>query len=123
MKNILIISKDDDSQGSIASVRQISENLNTTITGCAQTFHQAMTLIKKNMPELIVCDVEIDEEFDGVEIAQQIRKKFPIGVVFIAENPNRQIMEKAQGIPIAGFLTKPFAMDQLRVTLKLSLNL
>ena len=123
MKNILIISKDDDTQGSIAAVHQSSQNLNTKITGCAQNFSGAMALIKKTMPELIVCDVGIDDEFDGIEIAQQIRQRFPVAVIFIAENASRKIMEKAQGIPIAGFLTKPFAMDQLRITLKLSLNL
>lgn len=122
MKKILIISKDQEIQGSIASIHQLSRDLKVKVIGVAEDHLQTLSYIKKTIPDLIVCDISLHQEFDGMELMRRIAQKYPIATLFIANVSHPSIMDKAQGIHVVGHLTKPLMMEQLKITLKLSLN-
>lgn len=122
MKKILIISKDQEIQGSIASIHQLSSDLKAKVIGVAEDYPQTLSYIKKTIPDLIVCDTSLYQELDGIALMRRIAQKYPIATLFVADVSYSSIMEKAQDIPVVGYSTKPLMMEQLKITLKLSLN-
>lgn len=122
MKEILLISKDHTAKGSIKLVKMASKNLGAKVIGVAGTYEEAITQIKKLSPSLIICDVDIEQDFDGIEIMHKITKKHIIPVILIATSTDSQILQQAQGIDIIGFIVKPFVVEQLEITMEVSLN-
>lgn len=122
MKKILIISKDENSGGSIETINHMVMSLNLKILGIVGDYATAITYIEQDLPDLIVCDVTLNKDYDGLDILKKISKKYPIASILITKGVNTNFMKQAQGIKVVGYLTKPFVFSQVKITLQLSLD-
>lgn len=120
MKKILIISNDTNDRGTIDAIRNVSRNLKAQVTGVVDSYEKAMDSIAKNSPNIIVSDTGINGEMDGISILNKLKDHYIIPVIFIADTANPAILEKAQGIQVAGFIVKPIIFNQLEITLQMS---
>lgn len=123
MKKILIISKDESSGGSIDTFNQIAQTMNLEVLGIAGDYHTSVSYIRKVNPDLIICDVSLSETLDGVTTLQKVHKKHPIASILVSRNVDSSYLDNTQGMFIVGHLTKPFSLNQVNITLKLSLSL
>jgi len=122
MKKILIVSNDKSDRGTIDAIQNISRGMRAKITGIVDSYEQAVASIAKNVPNIIVSDAHIYGEMDGIDIINRVNERYIIPVVFIANAANPEILERAQGIQVAGFIVKPVMFPQLEITLQLSLQ-
>jgi len=122
MKKILIISTDDEDGGSIETFNQIAPKLNLKVLGIVEDFATAMTYIKQTIPDLIICDVTLNEKYDSLEVLRKISAKFPIASILVTNDSNNDFVKHTQGIQIIGHLTKPLLLSQVKITVKVSLS-
>ena len=122
MKKALVISKDESIKGTIKSTNYVAQELSGVEVFVVQSYEEAENSIKEKMPELIICDVDIDNEYDGLNIINRIYLKYKISTILIANSTNSQVLEHTQGIKLVGFITKPILIKQLKINLKFSLN-
>jgi DNA-binding LytR/AlgR family response regulator len=69
---------------------------------------QAFALVNVFKPQLILLDIRMKSEREGIEIAEEINQKYKIPFIFITAHSDKEIVQQALGTKPAGYITKPF---------------
>ena len=69
---------------------------------------QAITTIEKFKPQLVLLDIRMKTEREGIEIAEEINKAFKIPFIYITAHSDKDIVQQALSTKPAGYITKPF---------------
>jgi signal transduction histidine kinase len=72
-------------------------------------------------PDLILMDIFLKGEMDGIEAAEQIRKKYAFPVVFLTANTDKKTFERAKRSTPLGYIQKPFQENVLFSTIEIAL--
>ncbi len=78
-----------------------------------------MALEKK--PDLILMDVNLNSEIDGIAAAEEIQKSEDIPVIFVTAYSDPSTIERAKKVGPFGYLIKPFENRELLVSIETSL--
>ena len=81
----------------------------TVATGAA-----ALEAVSKSCPDLVIMDIRIEGEVDGIETAELLRKRFDVPVVFLTAYADQATIARAKRIEPEAYLLKPVRMDELR---------
>ncbi|MBL4681861.1 MAG: response regulator [Pseudomonadales bacterium] len=71
------------------------------------------------MPDLILMDIHLHDDIDGIEAAIEIRKKIEVPIIFCTAYSNEETLERAKISAPYGYVLKPFDNRELEITLKL----
>ncbi len=69
---------------------------------------QTFSLMEVFKPQLILLDVRMKNEREGIEIAEEINKFYNIPFIFITAHSDKEIVKQALATKPAGYITKPF---------------
>jgi CheY-like chemotaxis protein len=97
-------------------------NLGYEVCGSAGTGAEAMECMAKMRPDIVLMDITLKGEMDGIETAGQIKKNFNIPVIFVSSHTDEKILSRAKAVNPDGFIKKPFDDDDLRVAIELGLK-
>jgi PAS domain S-box-containing protein len=75
----------------------------------------------ENNPDLVMMDIQLKGEMDGVEAAEQIRSRFDIPVVYLTAYADGATLERAKVAEAFGYLLKPFKERELQTTIEMAL--
>lgn len=81
---------------------------------------QALNFIKKNMPDLIISDINMPE-MDGVEFCKSIKNDpnlSAIPFIIMSSNDDRSIMRRMLQLGASAYLVKPFNLEQMVITIE-----
>ena len=92
------------------------------VVGTAEDSTQAMSSIGEIHPTLVLMDISLPGEMDGIDAATEIIKKFGIPIVYISSMLDAEIMERAKKTKPRGYIVKPFTDNQLRATIEMALQ-
>jgi signal transduction histidine kinase len=92
-----------------------------SVAGVASSGEEAIALALAQKPDLLLMDIRLRGQMDGIEAAQQIRAQFPCPVVFLTAHADRQTLDRAQLTEPFGYLTKPFEDHSLITTIEIAL--
>lgn len=67
----------------------------------------AINFAEKEKPDLILMDITLKGEMDGIEAAKIINDKFRIPIVYITAHQDEDTIEKTKGTNPYGYITKP----------------
>jgi CheY-like chemotaxis protein len=65
-------------------------------------------------PDLIIMDIILKGEMDGIEAMEEIRKKSSVPVVYLSGNSDRFNYERAKKTGFADYLVKPITSNDLK---------
>ena len=116
----ILIVEDDDIIARVTDWRL--KNLGYTVCGRASTGEEAMELVVKHKPDLVLMDINIQGEIDGIDTALMIKKGFDIPVIYITSHSDGPTLERAKETQPDGFIIKPFVDNDLRVAIELALK-
>ena len=119
MKKILIV--EDESLVALDISESIT-SLGYKTAGIAFSFETAVELANKNRPDLILMDICLKGEKDGIEAASVIKSKFDIPIIYITALNSEEDIQRAVSTNPSAYLIKPFDMKSLQVTIKIALN-
>lgn len=91
------------------------------VVGRAATGEQAIHLALEHLPDLILMDIKLKGEMDGVEAAERIRALADIPVVFLTAFADAQTLQRAQPIEPFGYILKPFEERDLFAQIEIAL--
>ncbi len=77
----------------------------------------AVDITKKIKPDLILMDIALEGDMDGIQAMEQIREFSDVPVVFITGNSDPLHRERAKPINYTDYLIKPVNMDELKSSL------
>jgi CheY-like chemotaxis protein len=116
----VLIVEDDDILARIISWR--IANLGYTVCGRAASGAETLELLGKERPDLILMDINIKGDIDGIETTGLIRKEFNLPVVYLTSHSDGPTLERAKATNPNGFILKPFGDNELRVAIELALT-
>lgn len=77
---------------------------------------------KEDRPKLVLMDINLPGETDGIMAAEEIQKKYAIPIVYISSVMDDPIIERAKLTKPRGFIVKPFTDNQLKATVEMALQ-
>jgi 1,2-diacylglycerol 3-beta-glucosyltransferase len=105
MKRILIV---EDEMITAMDEQQCLESLGYEVIGIVSSGEEAIKLTEKERPDLVLMDITLEGEMDGVQAAWKIRDAFNIPVVFVTAHGDKAIYEAATENALSGYIIKPF---------------
>jgi len=97
-------------------------DLGHTVCGVASSGADAVKKATELRPELVLMDIKLRGDMDGVEAARQIRTGVDIAIVFLTAYSDRNTLQRVQAADSYGFIVKPFGEDELRTTIDSALE-
>ena len=82
----------------------------------------ALGYLSKNTVDIILLDINLAGELNGIDTAKQIMNKYGTPVIFLTGNDDKTTFDEAKEAYPFGFITKPFKNEDLTRTLELVLN-
>lgn len=108
----------------ILIARRIESTLHSLgyeVTGIAPDADDAFQKVIEMEPNLILMDIVIQGDRDGVMAARHIYEHFQIPVVYLTAYADASILERAKATHPFGYVLKPFSQNDLRVAIELAL--
>ncbi len=96
--------------------------LGYTIIGINTSGEDALNTIKNNPPDLILMDIVLSGEMNGIETARIIFEKFRTPLIFLTSNSDDATFQRAMTAKPYAFISKPFRKSDLERTIKLALQ-
>lgn len=87
----------------------------------AASANEAIAAAEHGHPDLVLMDVRIEGDRDGIEAAAQLRRLFNLPVVYLTAYGDSPTLERAKRTEPLGYLLKPFKPRDLRSTVELAL--
>jgi len=72
-------------------------------------------------PDLVLMDIHLQGQMDGVAAADQIRRQFGIPVIYLTANADHPTVERAKVTEPFGYVIKPFEERELHTTIEIAL--
>ena len=86
--------------------------LGVHVQGICKSWKQALPIIKKDLPDFLIVDLILDNNEDGFDFLNQIKKYF-IPTIICTGFPQKDYIEKAYEAGVNAFVTKPINKDLL----------
>jgi CheY-like chemotaxis protein len=97
------------------------KKLGYSISGTVIYGEKAIEKVEELKPDMVLMDIVLKGEMDGIEAAEIIRARFDIPVVFLTADADEERFERAKlAIPF-GYILKPFQDRDLKITIELAL--
>ncbi len=96
-------------------------NLGYEVVGMAASGEDAIVKAGESCPDLILMDIMLQGEIDGIEAAEQIRQFYNIPLVYLTAYANDSILERAKITQPFGYVLKPFRETELVSNIEIAL--
>jgi PAS domain S-box-containing protein len=89
--------------------------------GHAMTGEQALELTRDLRPHLVLMDIRLQDDMDGIAAATEIRRRFQVPVIFLTAFAEDDTLERAKLAEPYGFILKPFDDLELKSAIEIAL--
>ncbi len=117
-KRILIV---EDELLIALNLRDILVHLGYDTVSKIPTGEEAINVVKHHHIDLILMDVRLKGQMDGIETAQEINKIKDIPVIYLTAFSNPEIIERAKITEPYGFILKPFEQKDIEYAIHMAL--
>lgn len=97
-------------------------SLGYRISGMVYSGEEAIEAAAKFRPDLVLMDVNLQGEIDGITAAAEIRSRFQIPVVYLTAYADENTLRRVNATKPFGYIVKPFEEKNLHTTIQLALH-
>ncbi|MBK8612531.1 MAG: response regulator [Flavobacteriales bacterium] len=116
--NVLVV--EDESIVS-KDIQHSLKKLGYNVVGAAATGEQAVKLAVETQPDIILMDIMLKGEMNGIEAATQIRSETNIPVIFLTAYADESTLNKAKVTQPYGYIIKPFKEIDIHTSIEMAL--
>ncbi|RFC55877.1 response regulator [Brumimicrobium aurantiacum] len=120
MAKIKVLVVEDESIVS-KDIQHSLKRLGYVISGSSATGEKAITLAAEEKPDIVLMDIMLKGEMNGIEAAEIIRKENQIPVIFLTAYADEATLSKAKVTEPYGYIIKPFKEIDLHTTIEMAL--
>jgi two-component system, response regulator PdtaR len=92
------------------------------IVGIADNCEDALTLFQATKPDLVLLDITIKGDKDGIKTAQELYEIRPIPFIYLTAHTDLDTLQRAKNTFPTAYLVKPFTTNNLLVSIELALH-
>ena len=98
------------------------QKLGYSVPSIVRSGEEAIDKVKSLNPDLVLMDIVLDGEIDGVEAAAQIKSLYDLPVVYLTAYADYSTLERAKITEPYGYIIKPFDDRDLHITIDIGLH-
>ncbi len=117
-KKILVV---EDERIVAEDIKGILENLGYGISGIATSGEEAVKKAKKAHPDLVLMDIVLEGNMNGIDAADQIYSRLDIPVVYLTAYADDVNLQRAKITEPFGYILKPFGESELHTVIETAL--
>lgn len=117
--NILIV------EDELLVAKDIQNRLNKFGYDIAAIVSSGIDAIQKAVeksPDLVLMDIRLKGDIDGIEAAQHIYNNLNIPIIYLTANADDSTLERAKATEPFGYILKPFKEKELKTTIEITLT-
>ncbi len=118
MATIFIVKDNHDHLNSLITK---NEKLGDEVVGSCNRAIDAISEINSLNPEIVLLDIHLNGDNDGIHLANQIKKSLRTDVIFTTAMTSDDVMEKAVHTNPVGYLVKPINTGELKAGIELAI--
>ena len=115
----VLVVEDSPTQARLLSVCLLQ--LGLPLLGPAATATDALALCASTWPALAIIDLGLAAGNDGIALAQELRQKGPLPLIFISATDDTALLTRARELQPLALLPKPFTITSLRRMVELGI--
>ncbi len=112
----------EDESITAMSIKCSLEDMGYVVSSTAFSGEEAIINAERDRPDLVLMDITLGGEMDGIEAAKKIHSKFDIPIVYLTANSDMQIMQRIKATKPFGYISKPFFNKEIHYTLEIALD-
>jgi signal transduction histidine kinase/AmiR/NasT family two-component response regulator len=102
-------------------IEQSLRGFGYAVVGVVDTGTEALRLCAEKNPNLVLMDIRLRGDPDGIEAAREIRERFDVPVVFLTAHADEATLDRAREVAPFGYVLKPFVERELHVAIMMAL--
>ena len=120
MSKIKLLIVEDESIVAM-DIKHRAESLGYEVTAITPSGEEAIELVKKNQVDLVLMDIVLKGEMDGIEAAQKIHDGFDIPVLYLTAYSDEETLKRAKITEPFGYIIKPFEDRELHSAVEIAI--
>lgn len=97
------------------------KRLGYQVPSVATSGKEAVSKAEGFLPDLIIMDIRLKGDMDGIQAAQAIREIKDIPVIYLTAHSDDETLKRAKQTEPYGYILKPFEEDDLRTAIEIAL--
>lgn len=118
-KITILIVEDEDTVA--FQIKLIVEKLGYKVLNIVKSGEDAIEFIKETTPDVILMDIQLDGEINGIEATEAINEIKEIPVIYVTIHSDRDIVEKAKNTRPYNYVIKPVKERELEIVIDIAL--
>ncbi|MGB0175772.1 MAG: response regulator [Owenweeksia sp.] len=98
------------------------KNAGYHIVDCVDTGREALHTLEKEMADIVLLDINLIGDMDGIETAEKIRARYELPIIFLTSLSDQETAERAKNARPAAYMLKPFNERQLHIAIQLAVS-
>ena len=115
---VQIVEDDQEVQDVIA---QYITSLGHSVVGLSSTGKDALFLTNEIHPDLVLMDIGLRGEINGIQTAKELKSLHNLPIVFVTGSFDDKTIEEAKEAEPMGYLIKPIDLQELKVTIEFAI--
>lgn len=102
-------------------LRERLTRLGFVVIDTVDSAEEGIPIAVRERPDLILMDIRLQGEKDGVEAVQEIRQAMDVPIVYLTAHSDPLTVARANRTEHDGFILKPFQKSELQSTIEVAL--
>jgi CheY-like chemotaxis protein len=102
-------------------LRERLSGIGFTVIAAVDNADEGIAIATREHPDLVLMDIRLKGEKDGVRAAEEIRQQVDASIVYLTAHSDRLTVERAKGTDHDGFILKPFHRRELQSTIEVAM--
>lgn len=121
MKDSRIFIIEDDRLTAL-DLRNSLRRIGYTVLDPVASGTEAVAKVKETRPDLVITDISLEGDLDGIETVHQIQKSIEVPVIYFTAYSSPEMFKRALETNPYGYLVKPVSLDDLYTTIETALK-
>ena len=111
----------EDESISRMDLREMLANLGYQVVGEAADAPTALRLARELRPDLVIMDIKMTPELDGIAAAQLLTEERIAPVLLLTAYSDKEFVDRARAAGVMGYVVKPFRENELVPAIEVAL--
>lgn len=120
MKKINVLVLEDDTLISM-QIEDALIRMDHTVVDTIRCGKDALDVVAKYDIDLIISDINIEGDLDGISVSQIIHEQYNIPIIFITAYKDVETLQRASEVEFVGYILKPFREDELEALVNIAI--
>jgi DNA-binding LytR/AlgR family response regulator len=98
------------------------EKLGYSHCGPAINYTEAMEMLERDKPDLLLLDIQLSGKKDGIDVAQKLNELYQVPFIFLTANSDAETIDRAKKVKPHAYIVKPFTKEELFAAIEIAFS-